>query len=174
MINTEILYFFTMHTYGITVRKRAFIGQNSPDSTNRNLYDSKYMMSSNVLSKPEIITIEISRLHYLEELERNLPTLIENALKENKANALKRLHEKDKENPAAVNLRVKRYVEKNREKINERRREQRQLKNTGSHTPASDPTSESLGLIMPPPTPPPPPTIKREVPHGGVTIRFLN
>lgn len=53
--------------------------------------------------------------------------MIEQALKDYKQNALKRLHEKDKLNPEAVNIRAKRYAQKNREMLNAKRREKRRL-----------------------------------------------
>ena len=142
-------------------------------------------MSSDILSKHEVATISISRLEYLEELERNLPILIENALKENKANALKRLHQMDKENPAVVSLRVKRYVEKNRDKINERRRERRKIKNAvdaPTQPTTVEPSISSSGsehsnqtrTLLETSESVPPPCIKRYVPEGGVSILFLN
>jgi hypothetical protein len=136
--------------------------------------------------------IPSSRLQELEDIEKNLPMLIESALKEYKTSALKRLHEKDKENPTAVNIRVKRYAEKNRETINAKRREKRKQTTV---PPPSSPTSSSLvtktSMSAPPTlnsspiilpqqshhTNPPrlnlsPP--KREVPVGGITIRFTD
>lgn len=73
----------------------------------------------------ELVTISIDRFHQLEALEARFPTLIEDAIKEYKTQALKRLHEKDKTNPKAVAERARRYAEKNRDAINERRRQKR-------------------------------------------------
>jgi len=73
----------------------------------------------------ELITISVARLKELEDLERNLKERVEEAISNNKKEALKRLHEKDKANPAAVKERIKRYNQKNRDKINEKRREKR-------------------------------------------------
>lgn len=67
------------------------------------------------------ILISLKRLNELESLEKSLPTIIEKAINEHKNAKLKLLHEKDKQNPAAVNARVKRYNEKNKDKINARR-----------------------------------------------------
>lgn len=64
-----------------------------------------------------LILVNSARLAALELMEKNLPELIANAIKENKIAKLKKLHEKDKLNPAAVNARVKRYNEKHKEKI---------------------------------------------------------
>lgn len=74
-------------------------------------------------------TVEISaeRLKELEQLEASIPKRIEDALKEYKTSALKRLHERDKANPEAVNLRAKRYAQKNRDILNAKRREKRRL-----------------------------------------------
>jgi hypothetical protein len=75
----------------------------------------------------EHVLICIERLQKLELLEKQLPKMIEAAIQEHKKNKLKMLHDKDKENPGAVNLRVKRYNEKHKDKINARRREKRKL-----------------------------------------------
>jgi hypothetical protein len=75
-----------------------------------------------------LVTICIERLKALELLEAQLPILISNAIKEDKKNKLKALHEKDKINPEAVNLRVKRYNERNKEMISEKRKEKRKIK----------------------------------------------
>jgi hypothetical protein len=78
----------------------------------------------------DVTTVLISqeRLNYLLQLEASLPTKIEEAVINYKKNSLKRLHEIDKQNPDAINARVKRYVEKHRESINARRREKRRAK----------------------------------------------
>jgi hypothetical protein len=68
------------------------------------------------------ITVSLQRWRELEELERSLPSLIEKALVERKANRLKLLREKDKADVTLVRERARRYAEKHRESINERRR----------------------------------------------------
>ena len=68
------------------------------------------------------ITVSLQRFRELEELERSLPALIEKALVERKANRLKLLREKDKADVSLVRERARRYAEKHRESINERRR----------------------------------------------------
>jgi hypothetical protein len=67
------------------------------------------------------VSICIDRLKKLELLESSLPKLIEQAIVDHKKAKLKMLHEKDKQNPAGVNARVKRYNEKHKDKINARR-----------------------------------------------------
>ena len=64
-------------------------------------------MSSDV-NTIEHVEVSIERLKELEKLEGELPRMIEEALKEYKQAALRRLHEKDKANPEAVNLRARR------------------------------------------------------------------
>jgi hypothetical protein len=73
------------------------------------------------------VFIASDRLKELEALELSIPSIIENAIKEYKNNNLQRLHERDKLNPGAINLRVKRYTDKHREEINNKRRENRRL-----------------------------------------------
>jgi hypothetical protein len=81
-------------------------------------------------SSYEYISISIERLKELETLESSIPTLIEEAIAEYKKSNLKKLHERDKANPDAINKRVKRYFERHREEINARRREKRQKEKT--------------------------------------------
>lgn len=76
----------------------------------------------------EFVEIPLERLKQLEELEKSLPQKIEQAILEHKRNNLKRLHEKDKSDPKAVNIRVRRYAEKHKDEINAKRREKRRLK----------------------------------------------
>jgi hypothetical protein len=71
------------------------------------------------------VLIMAKRLQYLEDLEKNLPNLIDEAIIEYKKAKLKMLHEKDKQNPEAVNARVKRYNEKHKHEISARRIEKR-------------------------------------------------
>lgn len=72
------------------------------------------------------VNISTERLKELEELEASIPSMIEKAVQEYKKSNLKKLHERDKANPAAINMRVKRYIERHREEINRKRREKRQ------------------------------------------------
>jgi hypothetical protein len=74
----------------------------------------------------ELVSISVERLKELEALEASIPSMIENAVQEYKKANLKKLHERDKANPAAINMRVKRYIERHREEINKKRREKRQ------------------------------------------------
>jgi len=71
------------------------------------------------------VLICVERLHKLELLEKNLPTLISEAIAEHQRNKLRILHERDKQNPQSVNLRVKRYNERHKEEINAKRRNKR-------------------------------------------------
>ncbi len=75
----------------------------------------------------EHVEISVERLKELESIEAKIPSMIDEALKEYKQAALKRLHEKDKANPDAVNLRARRYAQKNREMLNAKRRERRRI-----------------------------------------------
>jgi hypothetical protein len=89
------------------------------------------------------ITVSLQRFRELEELERSLPSLIEKALVERKANRLKLLREKDKADATLVRERARRYAEKHRESINERRRLKRHpddLPALMDSAPASAPT----------------------------------
>jgi hypothetical protein len=78
----------------------------------------------------EYTTVSVDRLKELEILESSIPKLIEEAIAEYKKSNLKKLHERDKANPDAINKRVKRYFERHREEINARRREKRQKEKT--------------------------------------------
>lgn len=69
------------------------------------------------------------RLDSLELLEQNIPRIIETAISDYKKARLKMLHDKDKQNPAAVNARVKRYNERNKDKINAKRIMKRNQRN---------------------------------------------
>jgi hypothetical protein len=92
----------------------------------------------------DLIEISVERLRELEALEASIPDMIDSALKDYKQNALKRLHERDKANPEAVNMRAKRYAEKNRELLNAKRREKRQLlkaKQTSTSSSSARPSS---------------------------------
>jgi hypothetical protein len=97
-----------------------------------------------------LVPISEERLRALEALEADLPSRIETAVKEYKLNALKRLHERDKQNPAAVNLRAKRYAERHREEINARRRakraEKKMLETQGRTATAPPAVSEDAAL----------------------------
>ena len=76
----------------------------------------------------DLILISAERLKELEKLESKLPNMIETAIIDYKKEKLKKLHEKDKLDPAAVNLRVKRYALKHKDEINAKRRLKREEK----------------------------------------------
>ena len=86
----------------------------------------------------DVVEVSLERLRALEKMESELPTMIDHALKEYKANALKRLHEKDKLDPVAVNLRARRYAQKNREVLNAKRREKRRLEKAAREAQAKE------------------------------------
>jgi hypothetical protein len=67
--------------------------------------------------EPSTIFVSKERLEALEVIEQNIPALIEKGIFDYKKARLKILHDKDKQNPAGVNARVKRYNERNKEKI---------------------------------------------------------
>ena len=74
----------------------------------------------------ETATIPRKRLRELEELEKNVPALIqaaiEKAIAEYKMERLRRLRERDRADVNLVRERARRYAEKHRESINARRR----------------------------------------------------
>jgi hypothetical protein len=74
----------------------------------------------------ELVTISSKRLQQLLNLEASLPDMIQNAVTTYKKDNLRKLHQRDKENPGAINARVKRYMDKHRDEINRKRREKRQ------------------------------------------------
>lgn len=90
----------------------------------------KIITTEKALDEDEQILISTERLKQLELLEKNLPNMIEKAISDHKKEKLKMLHEKDKLNPAAVNLRVKKYNAKHRDEINARRRQKKMENNT--------------------------------------------
>lgn len=93
----------------------------------------------------ETVSISAERLKVLEALEASIPSMIEKAILEYKKSNLKKLHERDKANPAAINMRVKRYVERHREEINRKRREKRlQMKNEKMKHVSAIETSENV------------------------------
>ena len=99
-----------------------------------------------------MVEISIERLQALEALEAKLPSMIENAILEYKKSNLRRLHEKDKANPASVNARVKRYAEKHKDEINAKRREKRRLAKEAVAAQAQAPTLTAQaihGLYVP-------------------------
>ena len=73
----------------------------------------------------ELISISSDRYAELEALEKSVPEKIQEAIALYKKESLRKLHERDKSDPESVKLRMQRYIAKNRDKINERRREKR-------------------------------------------------
>jgi len=81
----------------------------------------------NVVTIERTVTISKRRFEELEELERKLPLLLEEARTAYKASRLQQLREKDKADLNLVRARVRRYAEKHRDTINARRRQKREL-----------------------------------------------
>ena len=73
----------------------------------------------------ELVSVSSDRYAELEALENSIPDKIKEAIAQYKKESLKKLHERDKADPESVKLRMQRYIAKNRDKINERRREKR-------------------------------------------------
>lgn len=71
------------------------------------------------------ITISLKRYHELEELEKRLPALLDEACTAYKRKRLLELRERDKADLSLVRNRVRKYVETHKEEINERRRQKR-------------------------------------------------
>ena len=94
------------------------------------------------------------RLRQLELLESNMPKLITEAIAEHQRNKLRILHERDKQNPQSVNLRVKRYNERHRDEINAKRRNKRKEEKAkrllADQTPISVLSSLVTTNILPP------------------------
>ena len=112
------------------------------------------------------VSISTERLKCLEEMEASMPTLIETALKEYKQNALKRLHERDKANPEAVNSRARRYAERHRDELNAKRRqkrlEQRLAKSTVAVAAPPPPVTRTITVTAP----------QNKSAESGFVIRF--
>lgn len=104
----------------------------------------------------DTVTISKKRFEELEELERKLPLLLEEARTAYKACRLQQLREKDKADLNLVRARVRRYAEKHRDTINARRRQKRE-KNTVimeggpplEELPSSDPSRGPSGVQSP-------------------------
>lgn len=130
---------------------------------------SQYIEGMDSSPSSDSVMISSSRLKELEELESKLPKLIEKALKDHKTTVLNRLHERDKENPQAVNLRVKRYANKHRETINRKRRERRKEKQqeqigvVNTYTPVIKNTNIITYVSN-----------SKKQPEGGTTLNFSN
>lgn len=85
-------------------------------------------MPDSVQATSDPVLISVERLRELEAIEASIPNLIAQAILDHKKNNLKKLHEKDKLHPENVNLRVKRYAERHKDELNQRRREKRKQK----------------------------------------------
>jgi len=78
-----------------------------------------------------LVTISKRRLDELEDLERRLPVLLAEAVGAQKTNRLKMLRERDSADVSLVRARARRYADKHRTTINERRRERKQKVTVG-------------------------------------------
>jgi len=73
----------------------------------------------------EMVQVNLERIRSLEKLEDSLSSIVVKAINDYKSSKLKELHERDKKDPGAVKIRVKRYLEKHRDEVNKRRRDKR-------------------------------------------------
>ncbi len=138
----------------------------------------------------DTVEISVERLRQLEQLEASIPQLVEAAIKQYKQEKLRTLHEKDKQNPTAANMRARRYAEKHRDEINARRREKRRAAKEATEPAAPAPSScsssvkterettsksntrksqKSLPTLSAPQTPP---LLPLEITDSGITVRF--
>lgn len=72
------------------------------------------------------ITISKGRLQQLEQLEKELPNIIQKSIEDHEKQKLEKLRERDKANPDKVNERAKRYYEKHKEEIKQKRKAKKQ------------------------------------------------
>lgn len=105
----------------------------------------------NVVTIEHTVTISKKRFEELEELERKLPLLLEEAHTAYKACRLQQLREKDKADLNLVRARVRRYAEKHRDTINARRRQKREKNTEGpaEELSSNDPSRGPSGIQSP-------------------------
>jgi len=131
------------HLNNLTIDKNEESNESDTTSLSQplNLESSPY---ENMIE--DTVTISLERLQMLEEMERNLPQMIKDAIEQHKKEKLKLLHEKDKLDPKSVNARVKRYAQKHKDEINAKRRakreEQKLLANMPTNTSVKSDKSE--------------------------------
>lgn len=75
------------------------------------------------MDSSEVIMVPSQEWERLKQLEADLPGLLESAKKQERLDALRRLHQRDKENPEAHRLRSKRRYELKGDAIRTKRRE---------------------------------------------------
>ena len=92
----------------------------------------------------ENVSVSAERFAELEALEKSIPDRVQEAILQYKKDSLKKLHERDKSNPESVKLRMQRYIAKNRDKINERRREKRRKEPLETSTTVANVVNVSL------------------------------
>ena len=76
---------------------------------------------------PGNVIVSAERLAELERIERELPTIIAKAKEEAHKERFDKLRERDKANPELHTQRTMKWYEKNRDEINAKRREKRQM-----------------------------------------------
>ena len=125
------------HLRGLTISRDE---SNNSDNNSQpvNLESSPY---ENMIE--DTVTISIERLQMLEEMERNLPQMIKDAIEQHKKEKLKLLHEKDKLDPKSVNARVKRYAQKHKDEINAKRRAKREEQKLLANMPSTNSSVKS-------------------------------
>ena len=97
-------------------------------------------------SLDELVSVSVERYAELKALEESIPSRIQDAILQYKKESLRKLHERDKIDPESVKARMKRYIAKNRDKINERRREKRKK----DHLESVTQTTQSVIIDMMP------------------------
>jgi hypothetical protein len=107
------------------------------------------LSNKNTMTEPvnELVSVSSDRYAELEALEKSVPDRIKEAIAQYKKESLKKLHERDKADPESVKLRMQRYIAKNRDKINERRREKRRKEQLENGTGAGNGNGTCVGNI---------------------------
>ncbi len=83
----------------------------------------KSHISQNSMALSDMVMISRAELERLQKLEAELPDIIQKAKEEEAKEALRRLHQRDKENPEAHRQRSKKLYERKKEEILAKRRE---------------------------------------------------
>ncbi len=89
------------------------------------------------MADTELVTVTRAELEELRKLKADLPAIIAQAKEEENKDALKKLHQRDKENPEGARKRAMKRYNQNKEEINAKRREayrakKEALKETGA------------------------------------------
>ncbi len=75
------------------------------------------------MADTELVTVTRAELEELRKLKADLPAIIAQAKEEENKDALKKLHQRDKENPEKHRARALKSYERNKDAINAKRRE---------------------------------------------------